>query len=127
MVISGKHFSISLLIVAVASVAATRYLWPAIETKIQTKEVIRNNVVTVIKTIKTPSGEETTTTIVDHTVKKDSTLILVAAKPQWRVGGGLGLKREYFVQIERRILGPAFLSLGADTTGSVRLGIAVEF
>ena len=113
---------------AVASAAATRYLWPSIELRVETKEVVKNNVVTVIKTVKAPNGgETTTTTIIDKTVKKDTSLTLVSAKPQWRIGGGLDTYGYYYGHVDRRILGPAFVSFGADSRDALRVGVSIEF
>ena len=89
--------------------------------------MVKNNVVTVIKTVREGSKETTTTTIVDKTVKKDTALTLVSAKPQWRAGGGLDTNGYYYGHVDRRILGPAFVSLGADSRGAVRFGVSVEF
>jgi hypothetical protein len=115
------------IVLVVATVAATRYLWPAVELRVETKEVIKNNVVTVIKTVKVGDREETTTIITDKTVKKDTSLTLVSAKPQWRISGGLDSYGHYYGHLDRRVLGPAFISLGADSGGAVRFGVGIEF
>ena len=128
MEIKTKTLIIGAVLVAASASAATKYLWPSIETKIETRELIKNNVVTVVKTVKEPGGrEETVTTIIDKTVKDESKLMLVSAKPQWRIGGGIDNSQNYYGQIERRILGPVFISVGLDTVGTMRAGLSIEF
>src|SRR4051812_40752593 len=83
------------------------------------KEVVKRDVVTVVKEVQRPDGtKETTTTSTDHsTEKRDATLISVLAPkpPDWHASLGAatsfkGLEPIYSLQLERRILGP--FSLG---------------
>lgn len=137
MELSNKQVISALVVVAVVSAAATRYLWPQILTKVVSveHEVIKNNVVTVIKTVQQPGGTvETDTTITDNTItstsiKNTSTTYQTA---QWHAGLSVGssihtLQPVYDLRIERRLFGPVFLSAGGSTDGVARVGLAIEF
>lgn len=132
-----KSVAIAIAITAVVSAAVTRYYFPKLQ--MQTveveKEVVKNNVVTVIKTVKEKDGtEETTTTIVDKTEKKqtDSKTVTVAAKNDWVISASVGtkfddLKPIYGAQVQRRILGPFYLGAMANTDKTIGLSIGFEF
>ncbi len=125
MELSTKKILIGSVVLVVASVAATRYLWPQV--LVTEHETIKNNIVTVTKTIKDPGGVvETVTTITDRS-EKQTVESRLDVKPQWRIGGGMDSEKNYHVQVERRILGPAFITLGGTSQGVIRLGVAVEF
>lgn len=134
---SLKLVALLCLIVGVVSVAVTRYYFPQIQTKIveTTKEVVRTDIQTVVKTVTLPNGNtESTTTITDHTIKTDiqnKELTIVKAK-DWLVSGSVDSNFKldtpmYGLQVQRRILGPVFVGGLLDTKGNVGLSVGMEF
>lgn len=116
-------------------IAGTRYLWPRIEYKhtVQEKEVIRKDIVTVIKEVVRPDGsKETVTEIVDRS-KESSTrkeTLTKAAQPQWSVGAYTTFNEKiptYTVTVDRRILGPFSLGVYGQTNSTFGAGIRLEF
>lgn len=80
--------------------------------------------------------------IVEKIVEKEK--LVIAKKPDWRVGAGVGLSVPYFLgqseigvpgmkgsvveaHVGRRILGPVFINLRGNTQGTVTLGVEGEF
>jgi len=71
---SIKNVTILVLIVAALSAALTRYYFPKVEMKTQeiTKEVIRNDIRTIVKEVTRPDGsKEVITETTDKTVKRE--------------------------------------------------------
>lgn len=99
-----------------------------------TKEIVRNNVVTVTKYIKTPGGTVTReTTVTDHSVKQKDSLHVTVYKPSdWNIS--LSLSADSFtkpdiygINIQRRILGPIFVGAQGNTKNQYGLSIGLEF
>ncbi len=134
---SRKSVLILCIITAAASVAVTRFYFPQIQTKTveTTKEVIHNDVKTIIKTVTEPNGTTTsTTTIEDHTQKIDTSkkLDITTTRKDWLVSGSYStdlhkLEPIYGLQVNRRILGPAYVGALLNTKGEVGLSIGLEF
>lgn len=138
---STKYIIILLIIVAAASAGITRYYFPQVEFKNTetTKEVVRNDVRTIIKEVTRPDGtKETITETTDKSVKKETSTsdTMIAAKKQWMfdVGARANLdnisNRDTFVydlQVQRRILGPFFLGGRVSTDKSIGISVGMEF
>lgn len=125
---SIKMSALIAVIAFIAGIAVSRFQFPS-EVKEETKQ---NDVVTIIKEVIRPDGtKEVDTRIVDRT--KEVIKEVQYKKPDWRIQGGVGvhlassLVPVYSVGVERRILGPMWLGAGADTTGLIKLTVAVEF
>lgn len=133
--------AIIVVVVALASAAMTRYYFPQIEMKTQTvevtKEVVKNNVQTVIKeVVKTDGTKETTTTIDDRTTKigseKKRETVQIAAKKDWMLSVSTDFQyrngtQSYELQVQRRILGPFYLGAKASTNSSLGVSVGMEF
>lgn len=100
------------------------------------KEVIKKDIVTVVKEVIRPDGtKEIITTSTDKsTEKKDtmSSLTQTTAKKDWLVGATSSvlpdnLQPVYGILAQRRVLGPAFLGLGLNTNKQATLNVAIEF
>lgn len=115
-----KTIAIVAIVLFVSGYGAGRYFQPPrIETKIevQEKEVIKKDVVTVIKEITKPDGtKELVTVITDKsTEKKDKQFESVVSKPaekQWLASVGVNpfaVTDTYSAKIDRRVLGPIFV------------------
>jgi len=119
-----------------ASAAATRYYFPSIQTKtvVTEKEVIHNDIQTVTKVVKMPSGEtDTITTVIDHTQKTETnTQLSIQLNPKnWIVSGTVQTDYHflpyYGAQVQRRILGPILVGALLNTRGEVGLSLGFEF
>lgn len=137
--INWKVFSVSVLVVA-----ALGFVWgrssvkPTTITKTETieKEIVRKDIVTTIKEVKRPDGTiEKTETIIDKSKENKSIqkeyIALQAKKIDWAVGlqaNFKGLKQDsYSLSLDRRILGPLFLTVSGNTDLGASIGIKYEF
>lgn len=132
-----KYTLILVAVTSVISAGVTRYFFA--RTEIQTvevqKEVVKNNIQTIIKTVEKPDGtKETTETIEDKSVTNESTMekTVQSNPPQWMVDVGSRVSFSdkvllYDVQVQRRILGPFFAGVKASTDKSVGVSIGMEF
>ena len=123
------------ILIALAAVAGTRYLWPRVEYKhtVEQKEVVRKDVVTVIKEVVRKDGSrETVTEIVDRSRENSSrTETKVSTKKsEWSLS--LLLKSKlgepvYGLMAQRRLLGPVWVGVGASTDRQIMATIGLEF
>ena len=98
-----------------------------IKTEVQEKEKI----VTIIKKIVAPDGtttEETTKTE-DRVTDTDVVAVLAPPPPNWHISAQYmpDAIPAYGVQIERRILGPVFVGVGANTRKELNISVGFEF
>lgn len=105
---------------------------PRIETKIEEREVIKTDVVTVIKESTNKDGTVVKETVIkDNSVKKsdkEKSELIITNVPQWRINGAYDINnRSYMLGVDRRVLGPIFIGAGYNTVGSVYVGVSVEF
>lgn len=122
------------LMSALSIVLTQRYL-PGVKAAEVTKEVVRTDIKTVIRSVTLPNGQtETTTETVDHSVKTetDKKTAAVSPKPDWLVSATVqsNLKLEppvYGGHVDRRILGPMYIGAGLNTKGDVSLSLGMEF
>lgn len=112
--------------------ALVYYFLPQIKTV--EKEVIRNNVVTVVKEVKRPDGTtETEITTTDKTVKHETSVAVTPPiQPNWRIGasavaGVPSLKPIYGLQVERRVLGPVWIGVRVETNAQLGAVLSIEF
>jgi lipopolysaccharide export LptBFGC system permease protein LptF len=129
---------IAAIILCLASVATTRYLWPRVEYKssIVEKEVIKRDVVTVIREIvKQDGSKETVTEIVDHSRENSSKseTVVKLAKAQYQLALLASTSAErladpvYGLQIQRRLLGPVWGGLSLNTDKQITFNLGLEF
>lgn len=138
---STRNTIILLILVAIASAGLTRYYFPSVQFKnTETiKEVVHNDIQTVVKTIERPDGtKETTETTVDHSTKQETSKsqTIIAAKPQWMFDVGARANLEhisdrdtivYDLQVQRRVLGPFYVGGKISTDKSVGVSLGMEF
>lgn len=113
------------------------YLFP--QTKIETvekeKEVVRKDIVTVVKEVIRPDGtKETTSTTTDKSREnKDSTLVSKIKQSSYLISVSAATSDtklqdiEYGLQVQKRIFGPLFLGATINTKKSVGLSVGMEF
>lgn len=131
-----KYVAIAVLLVGGLGYAFGRYLQPP-EIKQVTKEVevIKKDVHTVIKEIERPDGTKERVTIIEdkssESSKKTSQTEISNVKPQWKAQGLVGISARdpmfYGADVERRILGPVFVGLWANTNKEIGASFSIEF
>lgn len=136
MVTSRQAFVGAIVLVAVTAVL-TRYYWPRIETQEVTveKEVVKKDVRTVVREIVRPDGTtERNTEIIDRTRERidRSQTITQYKQSDWVVSLGAYSDRlqdgpHYGLVVQRRVLGPAFVGLSADTEQRYGVIVGWEF
>lgn len=127
------------VVVTIASflfgVGISRYFWPVqSKTEVIEKEVVRNDIKTIVRTVERPDGSrETVSEITDRSqtnASRSDTKIVVFPK-NWQVGAGVHsdykLMPTYSVHVHRRILGPVLVGLQGNTNGQIGLLVSVEF
>lgn len=102
--------------------------------KVQEKEVVKKQVVTVVKEVVRPDGSrETNTTITDNsTGSRTSSLDLVKLKKSWHasVGTEWSFDKEpqsYSLGVQYRVLGPFFIGGSVSTDKRAGLSLGWEF
>lgn len=137
MMMGLKTVLILCLISAALAAAITEQFFPKTRTVEVQHDVIHNDIQTIVKTVKLPSGEiDSTTTIVDHTKRVDTdtrTAISATIPPNWFVAVNANVIKTdfvtpaYGVQVNRRILGPIFVGAQLNTRGEYGLSLGMEF
>lgn len=132
-----RNVLILLIVAVVVSAGLTRYYFPKVEYKNVevTKEVVRNDIKTIVKTIERPDGtKETISETTDKSIKKEtnSKEITIASKNQWifDIGARMNVSDRdivYDLQVQRRIVGPFFAGLKASTDKTIGVSIGMEF
>lgn len=133
-----RNTAILVIIMCVITAVVTRYYFPQVQTKteIVEKEVVRNNIKTIIKEIVRKDGtKETITEIVDKTKKQadsSKTETKILAK-NWMASLTYNKSLDadgYQLSVSRRQLGPFFLTGNVATFGGelqAGLGVGFEF
>jgi ribosomal protein S25 len=99
------------------------------------KEVIRKDIVTVVKVVERPDGtKESTSTTTDRTKEaSSSTVKVVTLAPKYHISTGVAseisrdLKPVYMLQVERRFAGPVFVGVNVNSNKQVGLVLGMEF
>lgn len=135
-----KIYAIVSLILLVTGYGLGRYVQPpqeVIKTEIQEREVVRKDIVTIVKEITKPDGtKETVTTTTDNTVERKDTktehLETKIVEKQWFIAAGVAREslvseNIYQLSVNRRILGPIYAGLSANTEKQFGLNVGMEF
>lgn len=135
-----QHVFILLVAVAITSAALTKYYYPNVEykDKVVEKEVVRNDIRTIVKeVIKADGSKEIITETTDKSVKKESKeqQITKNAQKNWLLGVSALSKLNdpaigYELSVARRQLGPFYLIGKVGVVKSetqVGLGIGLEY
>ncbi len=102
-----RNYTLTALISVLAGAAITYYYQPTkVEIKEVEKEVIRNDIKTVIKEVKGADGKiETVTEIIDNTVKTIEATKEVAKQLSYHASIGYGITElKYSIQLEKYVL-----------------------
>ena len=126
-----KSYLLLLVICSAAGGYILRQSTAVLETKIVTKDVIKDRIVTVVRTVKSPDGTETRDERTEQdrdTTRRSQTVVETAAPlKDWKVSAGYMIDRTYTGAIERRILGPVFLGVQGDSQGRLGAIVSIEF
>lgn len=126
-------------LLVLSTAALTRYYWPRIETKtvIQRQVVVKKDIRTVTRVVERKDGtKETIIDTVDRSTetKQSSKEVVALAKSQWLVAATAVqdidsrlLKPALGVHVQRRILGPFFAGVMANSRREMGLSIGAEF
>lgn len=94
-----------------------------------TIEVVRDNVVTVVKEVVKPDGtviRDSVTT--DKSVKRvDSVTQIAASKPDWLAGVKYNTNKEWSVGVSKRVLGNVYVGAEASQSGVLSATIHKPF
>lgn len=127
-----KNYLITLLIGLGIGAAVVHQFYPRVETKIEIQKEVETQTRTTTRRVVLPDGTRTTEQVTD-TIKKEREETLSETKSNdWMVGvsasaGLKGFGDVYQATVHRRILGPIFVSVGANTKTEATVGVAVEF
>lgn len=98
--------------------------------KTETHTIVQEH--TVTKIVKQSDG--TIITIIDSTVTRDKSKSLPIAAKQWHISAtGMptlqthGIKMDYQLQLERRIIGPIYAGIMVNTQSQMGLTLGLEF
>lgn len=135
-------------VIGLAGYAVGRYVQPArVEIKkeevVKEVEVVKKDVTVVEREIRRPDGtveidrrtEDRSTETVDKSKQTKESTIVQNQKPQWKVsasattavGSLTSPSLVYGATVERRIIGPFFAGVRADTSKQVGLSVGMEF
>jgi hypothetical protein len=121
-----RQIGISLVVGALIGGGLVRHY--ATETTTVTKEVVKNNVITVTHEVVKPDGTkvvDTTTTDKSTDSKKATVVETKAPKQLYTVHVGIDSNRQYFGGVSKQVLGPLSVGLQASQNGT--LGVMVGF
>jgi len=145
--LSNKTLLIAALLLSGIGYGVGRYLQPSevrteVREVVKEVEVVKKDVVTIIKEKKNTDGSvETVTTITDKTTidkerdeAREEIKSVINLRPQWRVQGSVGASKIsdlaspiYGVGIEKRILGPVSAGIYGRSDKELGLTISLEF
>lgn len=111
-----------------------KHFYPTTKTEIKEVEVIKKDIVTIVKTITRPDGtkEETSTTTDRSTERNTSTYSKVDKTDRYMVSGlariqSYGQQPVYGAIAQMRVVGPLWVGLTADTDKQVGAIVSYSF
>lgn len=134
-----KYYLATALVSVAIGATVTKFYYPTLQTVTETKEVVRNNVVTEIReVIRTDGSKEIITVTIDKTVKKETaSVVAISAPPKPKYHASISATRSaeallsdsmvYGAQIDYAILGPISVGIRADSTKQIGLVVGVAF
>lgn len=131
-----KNVAILMAVVVVATAGITRYYFPQISTKtvVEEREVVKTDVRTVTRLVERPDGtKESVTETVDKSVSNATNKSTATAykRSEWLVGATAATKFDdqiaYGAVVSKRVIGPFWLGLSANTDKVVGIQLQMEF
>lgn len=136
-----KYYLATAVVAAVIGASITKYYYPTLQTVTETKEVVRNNVVTEIHEVtRTDGTKEVITVVIDKTVKKETASVVATAaplKPKYHASVSVtrsadellnnGATMVYGAQLDYNVLGPISVGIRADSSKQIGLTLGVAF
>lgn len=126
-----KSYKNTMLVVLVSLIIGFIGGRRSISPEITVNEVIKEKIVTQIRTVKSPDG----TVIIDETKTEDrkteTKAVIPVIESKWHISAdvsyGIDLKPLYGLQVERKVLGPMYLGVRATTAGTVGIVLGATF
>jgi hypothetical protein len=141
-----KYLALIILVALAVGAALTRAYAPreVVKTVAVDHDVVKDHIVTVTKEIVQKDGTKEFDTVVTDDRKEDDTKkttitdtkTLPSLAPKWFVTAGMGLDASslsslttpvYQIGVNRRILGPIFIGVNANTRSQVGVNVGLEF
>jgi hypothetical protein len=140
MKMKNKYIAIGAVVLLVLGYSIGRYITPPTEitkTEIEEREVIKRDIVTVVKEVTRPDGtKETITETTDKSKeKRDKTvesLVSIPKEKQWHISAGVERAKLdsvdiYSLTVERRIFLGGYAGVRVNTDKQIGLTIGYEF
>lgn len=129
-----KNYLLALLFGIGIGAAVVHFLFPRIETKIEVQKEVETQTRTVTRRVVLPDGTRTTERVTDS-ISKENERLTTETKPsekQWKANLLMksdirNLVPQYGASIERRILGPVWVGVGAFQDGTASVSVGWEF
>lgn len=129
-----KRSLISLVVGLLIGAATVYFLFPRVETKIHIQKETETQTRTVTRRVVLPDGTRTTERVTD-TIQRENERTETESKvaqAQWRVNVHAkaslqNLVPQYGASVERRILGPVWVGVGAYQDGTANVSVGWEF
>ena len=130
-----KKYLIVLLAGVVAGGLAVHQFKPAeVRIDVREKEIVRTDVKTITRVVERPDGtKETVIESTDKSVSKasKSESVVKTLQKNWNLAVTAHTNRElelhYSLHVQRRVLGPFYAGVTANTIGMVGLSLGMEF
>lgn len=124
----NKNSIILILVVAAVAYGLGRYATPAKVVTVEKEAKAVDTSTTTRETI-TKDGTVIKEVIKNNIVKveKESSKLVLSAKPNWKVAVSYDTKRQYGFDVQRRVLGAVFVGAGYRQDGRANVSIGYEF
>lgn len=124
----NKNSIILILVVAAVAYGLGRYATPAKTITIEKEAKAVDTSTTTRETI-TKDGTVIKEVIKNNIVKveKESSKLVLSAKPQWKVSVMYDTKQQYGFDVQRRVLGAVFVGAGYRQDGRANVSVSYEF
>lgn len=130
----NKYVAVLVLGIVAGALAVYQFRPPEVRVEVQEKEIVRTDTKTVTRVVERPDGtKETVIESTDKSVSKatKSESVTKTLQKNWNVAIAAHTNRElelhYSVHVQRRVLGPFYAGVSANTIGMVGLSLGMEF
>lgn len=116
------------ILLCVASAVAAGSLVYKYARQVETKKVVKDNVVTVVREVIKPDGTVIRDSkTVDKSVKTIEAAPLAAIKPDWLVKVGYGIDKNYSFGVAKRVMGNVYVGAEASQSGVLSATVTITF
>ena len=128
-----KSYIITAVVSLIIGMGITKKFFPTIQEVNVEKEVLKTDVKTVVKVIEHKDGtKETTTEIIDKTVKKESKSVVLTKPIDYHLTALVTMdldskEKIYGLSLEKRVFSNIFLGVNGNTLNQFGISIGLEF